>query len=90
MTEDKRPIVQLDLSTLTLGEMAAVEAASGRSFDQLMRGRASRLIAAMYVAALRSSGDTPSWSELSSLHLSDVASSPSPSQADGPRPRSNG
>lgn len=58
-----------DLASLTLGEMAAVELASGQDFQRLLRaGSASRMLVVAYVRALRSpsSGSTPDWSEVSS------------------------
>lgn len=59
-----------DLSTLTLGEMSAVEMASGMDFQRILRaGSATRMLLVAYVRELRasgSSGSTPSWSELSS------------------------
>jgi hypothetical protein len=64
------PALTLDLSTLTLGEMAEVERQSRRSFEELLTaGRASRRLAAMFVAEWRNSGAVPSWQELSSRHL---------------------
>lgn len=67
----------LDLTTLTLGEMSAVELASGRSFDKLITaGNASRRLVGLYIRELRrprspSDGPMPSWSDLSGRRLSD-------------------
>lgn len=79
-------IVTLDLGTVTLGEMSEVELASGRSFDSLlMAGRATRKLVALFLHESRSSAQPRSWRELSSLHLSDVPSSTSPSRSAGRR-----
>lgn len=75
-TETQAPIA-LDLDTLTLGEMAAVEEASGSSIDRLLaRGKASRIMVAAYVH-YRRSGEPRTWSEVAGLRLSDVRSSSS-------------
>ena len=67
----------LDIATLTLGEMSAVELASGRSFDKLITaGSATRRLLGLYIRELRrprspSDGPMPSWSDLSGRTLSD-------------------
>jgi hypothetical protein len=79
---DLSAIPTLDLTTLTLGEMAAVEAESGRSFDALLRaGNATKRLLALWVAEHRlpSSGPRRSWQELSNLRP--LASSSSPLQS---------
>jgi len=75
-------IPTLDIDTLTLGEMAAAELASGESFDALIAaGRATRRLLALYVAELRrpSTNSAPrrSWSDLANLRPSVASSSPS-------------
>lgn len=76
-------MVTLDISTLTLGEMSKVELASGQSFERLIRGRATMRLVAMFIHELRTSAAPRSWQELSSLRLSDVTASNSPSSSDG-------
>ena len=78
-------VVTLDLASLTLGEMAAVEKMSGEDFAAMLtRGAASRRLLALAVHELRTSAQPRSWSDLCSLRLSDASSSTSPSPADGP------
>lgn len=61
-------LVTIDLASLTLGEMAAVEEASGIPFDVILRrGSATRRLMALYVQALRTSDTPPSWHELGDL-----------------------
>ena len=60
----------LDIGTLTLGEMAQLELESGRSMDSLLKGRATLLLVALWVADHRqSSGQPRSWQELGSLKV---------------------
>lgn len=67
----------LDIATLTLGEMSAVELASGKSFGRLITaGSATRRLVGLYIRELRaprspSDGPMPSWSDLSARRLSD-------------------
>lgn len=81
--------VALDLDTLTLGELAAAEKASGEDASVLLARSAHRRILAVFVQRLRSSGQPPNWNELASLRLSDVSSSNSDSQPDNPLPKSS-
>lgn len=74
--------ITLDITTLTLGEMVEVEAQSGRSIDRLMRGAAGRRMVALFVHGLRSSGESPSWQQLSSRRLIESSPSTSPSSPD--------
>ena len=60
-------IPALDIATLTLGEMSEAEAQSGRSFDGLLRGRATRKLLALFIHEQRTSGKPRSWQELSDL-----------------------
>ena len=71
--------ITFDLSTLTLGEAAEIEMASGRTVQELLKSRQAMYLMALFVQRLRSSGSTPSWSELSNLRLLGVSSSTSPS-----------
>lgn len=71
----------LDLPSVTLGEMAAIEMASGTDFTKLLRSAAGRRLIALYLRESRSSGVAPSWSSLSSLRPLDngsLTSSPAP------------
>lgn len=60
-------IPPLDIATLTLGEMSEAERQSGRSFDGLLRGRATRKLLALFIHELRTSAQPRSWQELSDL-----------------------
>lgn len=75
--------VTLDLATLTLGEVAAAERASGETFDKLLRSSAARMMLALFVHRWRSSGVAPSWQELADLPVSEALSSISPSRPAG-------
>ena len=74
--------ITLDISTLTLGEAAAAEVASGYTIQQLARGRATLKILALFVHEYRHSERPRSWSELASLRLLDSSPSTSPSPSD--------
>jgi len=63
-----------DMETLTLGELAAVERASGLSATVLMKGAVSKMLVALYVHRLRNSDEPPSWRELESLRVLDAPS----------------
>ena len=63
--------ITFDLSTLTLGEAAEIEIASGHTLQELLRSKVAIRLMAVFVQRLRSSGSTPSWSELSNLRLLD-------------------
>lgn len=82
--------VTLDIGTLTLGEAAKLEAASGQDLSDLLARQSGRMLAAVFVAVLRRSGSAPPWSEISNLRVLDVSSSTSRAKAAGRRPRSNG
>jgi hypothetical protein len=73
----------LDVNTLTLGEMAQMEAESGQPFAQLlataMRGGATRRLLALWVHEHRSSAQPRSWRQLGDLRVSVRPSSPEPS-----------
>ena len=68
-------MVTLDITTLTLGEAAEAEIASGKTLQQLVKAQTGRLLLALFVHELRSSGQPPNWSELSSRRLLDASSS---------------
>lgn len=78
---DERPAISgpitLELDSLTLGEMAAAEEASGLSIDALIRrGKGHRLMLAAFVA-YRRAGEPLTWAEVGALRLSDARSSSS-------------
>lgn len=80
-TEPQLTAVDLDLRTLTLGELAEVEMASGKTAAELWRSRLARRMMAVYIVQLRahrrspSSVPPPSWSDLSDRRLIDAPSS---------------
>jgi len=80
--------IDFDVDTLTLGEMAAVEEASGRDFSELWKRSASKMLAVVFVQRLRTSGQAPNWHELGSLRVLDVSFSTSDSSPDNPSPKS--
>jgi hypothetical protein len=82
MTDD------IDAATITLGEVAAAERASGLDFTDLLARRASRLIFALWLVEWRRSGKPPSWQEIADRPLAVVRSSVSPPSQDGRSPRS--
>lgn len=71
--------VTFDLDTLTLGELAQAEEASGQDLRQLMSKRSTRLMLAVFISRLRRDGRAPSWQELMDLPVRDVLSSTSDS-----------
>jgi hypothetical protein len=71
--------VRLDLDSLTLGEMMAVERASGQDVQDLLASKMGRMTLAVFVQRLRNSGSAPSWSEFENLRLLDVLGSNSSS-----------
>jgi len=80
------PLITLDLETLTLGEMAAAEKASGEDINTLLGRSAQRILLAVFIDRLRNSGQPPSWQELGALRLRDAQSSTSESPPDSPGP----
>jgi hypothetical protein len=71
--------VRLDLDSLTLGEMMAVERASGQDVQDLLASKMGRMTLAVFVQRLRNSGSAPSWNEVEDLRLLDVLGSTSSS-----------
>jgi hypothetical protein len=73
----------LDVNTLTLGEMAAIESESGQPFAQVLataiRGGATRRLLALWVHERRTSARPRSWRQLGDLRISVSSSSESPS-----------
>ena len=69
----------IDLATLTLGELEALELESGRSFELLLKaGAGTRRLLALWLyerrQALLSSERPPTWRELGDRPLYDVSS----------------
>lgn len=85
--------IEVDPNTLTLGEVLAVERASGKQFGELILTRTGQLAAVVYVSRLRQSEKErtplPDWQEILSLRLRDVSSSVLASEPDSPGPKSN-
>lgn len=77
-----------DIESLTLGELAHAQEASGLSRVQLV-SQPYRLMLAVFVQRLRSSGQPPTWKSVSDLHLVDIKSGPSRSRVGSPSPRSS-
>jgi hypothetical protein len=75
--------ITLDIRSLTLGEAAEAEMASGKPLKALLASKAAVRMLAIFVHVYRASGEPPSWSELSSLRILELKSSTSPSQPDG-------
>jgi hypothetical protein len=76
--------VEFDIETLTLGEMAMVEEASGKPIQTLMKVSAYRMALVLMVSASRNGEPEPSWSSLMSRKVLDASSSISGSQQDSP------
>jgi hypothetical protein len=74
-------LANLDVDTLTLGEMAAAEAESGQPFSQILqvaiRGGATRRLLALWLWERRNSAKPRSWRELADLRPSARSSSTS-------------
>ena len=77
MTTDR---ITLDLDSLTLGELADAEEASGKDSGKLLTSSANRRMLAVFVSRLRSDGAAPSWNDLRNLRLLDNSSSASDSE----------
>lgn len=77
-----------DIETLTLGELADAQDASGLTRQQLVSDP-YRLMLAVFVSRLRSSGQRPSWKSVTDLRLVDIKSGPSRSRADSPLAKSS-
>jgi hypothetical protein len=75
--------ITLDVDTLTLGEMMAVEDASGKDITQLLSRTTGRRMLALFVHQLRNSDSLPRWSELGRLKVHDELPSSSDSSPDG-------
>jgi len=82
-------LIEFDLDTLTLGELAAAEIASGMDSRVLLNSRAHQLLLSVFVQRWRSSGQLPNWNELRNLRVLDVRYSPSALSPDNPGPTSS-
>ena len=71
--------MEFDIESLTLGETLAAEEASGKDLQDLIRTTSGRLLVAVFVQRLRSSGSAPDWHELTLLRVLDISSGDSPS-----------
>jgi hypothetical protein len=77
-------VATLDVTTLTLGEMAEAERQSGRSFDNLLTsGTATRRLLALFIVESRTCAQPRSWQQLADLRPYDSSSSPLPSEPAG-------
>jgi len=81
--------ITLDVTTLTLGEGASAEMASGMTLQEMMRSPMARKLLAVYVHELRNSESARSWQELSNLRLLDGLSSTPQSDSGGASETSN-
>ena len=79
--------MEFDIETLTLGEMAMVEEASGKVIGTLMKVSAYRMALVLMVSASRNGEQVPSWNSLMSRTVLDASSSISGSQQDSPSPK---
>lgn len=76
--------IALDIESLTLGELTAIERASGQDAVQLIQGRAGRRLVGLFIFLLRRDGRAPSWPRLANLRLTELPRSGSPSRPAGP------
>lgn len=76
--------ITFDIETLTLGELAAAETASGLDSSILLSRTGHRLLLGVFVHRLRSSGKPSSWQELGNLKVLDARSSSSDLPQDNP------
>ncbi len=76
------PEVVFDLNSLTLGELTKAELASGIDSEELLSKRPYLRLLAVFIQRLRSSGETPNWSELEGLRVLDAQSWVSGSSSD--------
>ena len=76
--------VEFDISTLTLGELAMVEDASGLRATQLLSSFSSQVGLAVMVLASRSGEPVPSWQEIMNRKVADASSLILLSSADSP------
>ena len=82
-TMDEYREVTLDLATLTMGEIARAEVASGMTLQQLLASPMAKKLMAVFVHELRNYVKPRSWQELSNLRLLDGSSSISHPSPDG-------
>jgi len=66
--------ITFDIETLTVGELAQAEIASGLTSRELLSSGSYQLLLGVFVHHLRSSKQPPKWSELASHKVLDVQS----------------
>ncbi len=71
-----------NIESLTLGELAAAEEASGLSATKLLSINSYRVALVVMTSLSRRGDDVPSWSELMNRRVVDGSSLTSPSSAD--------
>ena len=81
--------VTFNIDTLTLGELAAAEEASGLSAAKLLSISSYRVALVVMTSLSRRGDDVPSWQELMSRKVVEGSSLTSPSSADSPSPTSS-
>ncbi len=81
---EQRETITMDPNTITLGELAAAETASGLDSSILLSRTAHRLLLMVFVHRLRNSGRPPNWSELGNLRVQDAPSLTLDSSPDSP------
>ena len=67
--------VTFDIESMTLGEMAMVEEASGMDLKKIMDLSSYRMALVVMVLASRNGEEVPSWSSLMNRKVLDVSSS---------------
>jgi hypothetical protein len=79
---------ELDVNSLTLGEMAELEYQTGRGFSSILgaaiKGGTTRRLLALWLQEYRHSDTPRSWRQLGALRPYVSSSSTSPSSPDGP------
>lgn len=84
-------VIRFDIESLTMGEMAAAEYASGLTSRQLLGSGTNRMLLGVFVSRLRKSEreqtPPPSWSELANHRVLDARSLLSPSEPDSLSPK---
>ena len=81
--------IAFDLDSLTVGELLAAEEASGVPANKLLTHGLYRLMLGVFVSQLRSSGQMPSWQELTHLRLLDISPGASRSSRASHSPKSS-
>ncbi len=82
--------VMFNIDTLTLGELAAAEEASGLSAAKLLSVSSYRIALVVMTSLSRRGESVPSWQELMSRRVVEGSSLPLPLSADSPSAISSG